>query len=161
MSTQFLARVCRRHKLLAYVACEPTDILKGSDDNGTQDIPPFTSWLGKGHKYEADVVESVIGAYFVDCGYNFEKTQKFLHEFVGVVDYPFVPNPKMLLQEFFPGADVLYESGNLIVNGNKFVFTQDVVIDVGHHNWKCVVAAHACEMLKANPSLKEKLNEKT
>lgn len=81
VSTQTLARVCEKSGLLPHIVAEHLPHVEAPGMQEVEDeISHFGLWLGEAAKYKADVVEAVIGAYFVDCGFDVERCWLFVQK---------------------------------------------------------------------------------
>ncbi len=161
VSTQTLARIARHHNLPSFVAHQISD-LPTESSSAPETVPGFEVWLGNEPKLFADIVEAIVGAYYVDCDFDFGATTAFVERLCmpvweGLFSNPFVPEPVDLLHQLLPNSELHWSEAEraLVING------YEVSRMLTHcSNWKRTVAARACAMLRANTSLHAALKKK-
>ena len=158
VNTETLGRIAVEKGLVPFIRHCVKDIFFEEALN----LPPFTFWLPDVPKMFADVVESVIGAFYVDCSFNLEKTFDFIHRLCQdiwnpMLLNPFVPDPVSLANEKFVGEKIFWSASEqaLVVNGFEIARVEKPC-----RNWKRIAAAKACIMLDQCKELKEVLKRK-
>jgi dsRNA-specific ribonuclease/ERCC4-related helicase len=157
VSTQTLARISRRNGLVGFIfhQLHGLSMIAREEEN----IPPFNMWLGSDPKMFADVLEAVIGAFYVDRGCDLAGTERFVDRLCGpewneLLVNPFVPEPTHALRELLPHADLQWSEPDLALIVNGFEATR---LPCPNGNWKRVLAARTCAMLTSSKDLLAKL----